>query len=572
VIVLSAAALSQGIGLLLLIPILEVAGVGSVRSSGAAGLVRSAVEAVGIPLTLGALLVVYVGVVAVAAALGAYQTVLVTRYRLEFVDDLRGRLYAAVARADWRHLLGLRQSDLLATLTVSVGWVGQGTLAVLKLATAAFVIAVQVAVAIRISPAITALAAATGALLTGLVWPLARRSRRLGGELVDSNKQVMGTVTGFLDGLKLAKAHGLEAGHVTTFDQAVRRTRRAQIEFARAQAVAAAVQLVVTALVLAILVWVAVERLQVPLAGLLVLAFIFMQLVPQMIAAQQNVQFVAQSLPSFEELLAVIESCEAAGEATAPVPAAGRRRVAIGSGVRLENVSFTYPGGAMALRDVSLEIASRRVTALVGPSGAGKTTLADLAVGLLRPSSGTVLVGGRPLAEGDLPGWRAVVGMIPQDPFLFHDTIRANLLWASADAEDADLWAALDLAAASGLVSSLPAGLESVVGDRGSLLSGGERQRIALARGLLRQPELLVLDEATSSLDTENELAVRDALTELRGRLTMLVIAHRLSTVSHADTIAVLDAGRLVECGPWTDLSARERGRFRLLIEAGAPG
>jgi ATP-binding cassette subfamily C protein len=209
-IVLSAAALSQGIGLLLLIPILEIAGVGSVHSSGgAAGLIRSAVEAVGVPLTLPALLIVYVGVVAVAAALGAYQTVLLTRYRLEFVDDLRSRLYAAVARADWRHLLRVHRSDLLATLTVNVGWVGQGTLAVLKLASLAFVIAVQVAVAIRISPAITALAAATGALLTGLVWPLIRRSRRLGGELVESNKQVMGTVTGFLDGLKLAKAHGL---------------------------------------------------------------------------------------------------------------------------------------------------------------------------------------------------------------------------------------------------------------------------------------------------------------------------------------------------------------------------
>jgi ATP-binding cassette, subfamily C, bacterial len=316
---------------------------------------------------------------------------------------------------------------------------------------------------------------------------------------------------------------------------------------------------------------VAVERLHVPLAGLLVLAFIFMQLVPQIIAAQQNVQIAAQSLPSFDELMAVTESCEAAGEAITPAPAVGRRRATIGSGVRFENVSFTYPGGAIAIRNVSLEIASRRVTALVGPSGAGKTTLADLAVGLLTPSSGTVLVGGKPLAEFDLQSWRAVVGMVPQDPFLFHDTIRANLLWARPDAEDADLWAALDLAAASGLVSSLPAGLESVVGDRGSLLSGGERQRIALARGLLRQPELLVLDEATSSLDTENELAVRDALARLHGRLTMLVIAQRLSTVSHADKIAVLDAGRVVECGPWTDLSDRERGRLRSLIEAGAP-
>ncbi len=561
------AAIGQGLGLLLLVPLLVVAGVsGSGSSGGLVGVTRDALAAGGVPLTVRAMLVVYVVVVAVAAGLAAYQSVLLTRYRLRFVDGLRSRLYAAVAGASWRHLLGVRQSDLLSVLTVSVGLVGQGTLAVLNLGVAACVVAVQVAVAVRISPVITGLAAATGAALMALVWPLVRRSRRLGAALIADNRRVLGSVTGFLDGLKLAKAHGLGPRHVAIFDETIRRSRRSQIDFATAGAVATAIQLIVTAVVLAVLVDFAVEAIALPLANVLVLAFIFTRLVAQITAAQQNVQTAAQALPAAQELLATVESCEAAAE-DPPGAAAGRRE--IGSGVRLERVSFAYPGGPEILHDVSIELTSRRTTALVGPSGAGKTTVADLVTGLLTPSAGIVAIDGRPLDGETLGAWRAAVGLAPQEPFLFHDTIRANLLWARGEANEDDLWAALELAMAAGLVAGLPDGLDTVVGDRGGRLSGGERQRIALARALLREPQLLVLDEATSSLDSEHELAIRRALAGLRGRMTMLVIAHRLSTVSHADAIVVLDGGRVVEQGGWEELSRRGDGRLRALIDAG---
>jgi ATP-binding cassette subfamily C protein len=219
---------------------------------------------------------------------------------------------------------------------------------------------------------------------------------------------------------------------------------------------------------------------------------------------------------------------------------------------------------------VSFELAPRQTTALVGPSGAGKTTLADLVVGLLVPAAGTITIDGRPLEGEDRARWRGSIAIAPQDPFLFHDTIRANLLWARPQASEQQLWAALGSAAAAAFVTALPAGLDTVVGDRGARLSGGERQRIALARALLREPELLVLDEATSSLDTEHELAVREALISLHGRVTLLVIAHRLSTVSHADAIVVLDGGRVAEAGTWPELAERDDGRLRSLITAGA--
>jgi ATP-binding cassette subfamily C protein len=183
------------------------------------------------------------------------------------------------------------------------------------------------------------------------------------------------------------------------------------------------------------------------------------------------------------------------------------------------------------------------------------------------PSGGRVLVDGVPLEAAGMASWRAQVGYVPQDTFLFHDSIRNNLLWAAPGVADEALWRALDAAAAD-FVRRLPRGLDTTVGDRGALLSGGERQRLALARALLRQPKLLVLDEATSALDSENEQLIQHAVDELHGRVAVLVIAHRLSTVRSADAIYVLDQGRVVESGGWEELMTRPGGRLRTLAFA----
>jgi ATP-binding cassette subfamily C protein len=562
----------QGLGLLLLVPLLDVAGVGGRHSAtgGLADIARSALATVGVSLTLGSLLVTYVILVAVAALLSAYATVRLLRYRLEFVDAVRERVFGAVAEAEWKHLLALRQSDVLSTMTLNVTWVSLGAQAILGVSITVVLVIVQLVVAVRISPVVTALAAATGAVLIAAVWPLVSRSRRLGRELMDNNRGVFAAMTGFLDGLKLAKAHALEAGHLSAFGQAIRRSRRSQIAFTTAQQTATAVQLTVTAVVLAVLIDLAVTRFHVALAGLLVVAFIFSRLVPQITSAQQNIQQIAQSLPAFGDLIEIIQGCEQELEAPA---VAGRSSLRLGRGISLQDVSFSYhDNGATVLHHVTLDIPSQHTTALVGPSGAGKTTIADIVVGLLEPASGHVLVDGRPREASERRAWRTKIALVPQEPFLFHETVRANLLWARPGASEDELWEALVTAAAADFVSQLPHELDTVVGDRGTRLSGGERQRIALARGLLRRPELLILDEATSSLDSENELAIRTALSRLHGRTTMLVIAHRLSTVSNADAVVVLDAGRVVETGSWPDLAARDNGRLRALIDAGSIG
>jgi ATP-binding cassette, subfamily C, bacterial len=194
---------------------------------------------------------------------------------------------------------------------------------------------------------------------------------------------------------------------------------------------------------------------------------------------------------------------------------------------------------------VSFDLPARTTTALIGPSGAGKTTLADLAVGLLSPSSGRILVDGIPLTGEAVAHWRDAIAMVPQEAFLFHESIRANLLWAHPEANELDMWQAVAIASAEAFVRQLPDGLDTVVGDRGARLSGGERQRIALARALLRRPALLVLDEATNSLDAGNETLILDALARMHGQVTMLVIAHQPSTIRDADQVITVDLGRV---------------------------
>jgi ABC-type multidrug transport system fused ATPase/permease subunit len=234
-------------------------------------------------------------------------------------------------------------------------------------------------------------------------------------------------------------------------------------------------------------------------------------------------------------------------------------------GVELKNVFFTYNGREQTLRDVQIIIEKGHMTALVGESGSGKSTITDLVLGLQIPEKGVVVLDGLDLGQWKQNSFRQRVGYVPQDPFLFNTSIRKNLLWSHNKATDEELWECCRIANADIFIKELPEGMDTVVGDRGVRLSGGQRQRIALARALLRRPELLILDEATSSLDTESERLIQKSIDHLvGGHMTMLVIAHRLSTIIRADMIYVLKKGRIIEQGSYTELLEKKGHFFQL--------
>ena len=292
-----------------------------------------------------------------------------------------------------------------------------------------------------------------------------------------------------------------------------------------------------------------------------------------------NIDYMS-AMVSFERLFEVLDLEPMIKESPSarPIPAGPAE-------LRFDHVEFSYPGAedvslasleavarlddtprTAVLHDVSFAVAPGTMTALVGPSGGGKTTISMLVSRLYDVDGGSVTINGVDLREASRASLNATVGVVTQDAHLFHDTLRTNLLFAKPDATDEEIARALSAAQIADLVASLPLGLSTVVGERGYRLSGGEKQRVALARLLLKAPHLLVLDEATAHLDTESEAAVQRALDETMHERTSLVIAHRLSTIRNADQILVVDGGRIVERGTHDELHARA-GLYRDLYE-----
>ncbi len=284
------------------------------------------------------------------------------------------------------------------------------------------------------------------------------------------------------------------------------------------------------------------------LVAFLLYVFYLMAPITQLVGAVTQYQVGAAAVARIQQALELPVE-EEATSSTAQSSRSGSASVAF------DRVRFRYRADLPDVHhDVSFDIPAGGMTAFVGPSGAGKTTIFSLIERFYDPSSGRVLVDGVDVRDWPLPALRGAIGYVEQDAPVLSGTLRENLVFAAPDASDADVRAAMATARLNGLVARLPDGLDTTVGHRGTKLSGGERQRVAIARALLRRPRLLLLDEATSQLDAVNEAALRDAVTDAARTTTVLVVAHRLSTVTMADRIIVMDAGRVQAVGAHAEL------------------
>jgi ATP-binding cassette, subfamily B, bacterial MsbA len=488
----------------------------------------------------------------------------VRSYLLSFVGervmaDLRLKLFAHLERLPLSFFNARRTGELVSRLTNDVGTVRGVVTSDISTAlsqTLTFAGALVLIVVTDWRLTLFMFALVPFVVLIGLVF--GRRLRKLSGAVQDQLAVATTVLEESIGGIRVVQSFTREPYEWTRYRDSIEHTVALALQRIRLSALFGPLISFLGFSAVASIFWFGGQEV---LAGRLTAGQLFMFLILTMTIAGSLAQFsglwtgLQEALGATRRLFEILDTradiADAPGAGPLP-PVEGR--------ITFERVSFAYADNHQApiLHGLSLDVPPGQVLALVGPSGAGKTTLVNLIPRFFDPLEGRICIDGHDLRGVQLESLRAQIGLVPQETLLFGGTVRENILYGRLDATEAELIEAATAANAHDFIQQLPQGYDTVVGERGVRLSGGQRQRVAIARALLKNPRVLLLDEATSSLDSESEGLVQEALERLMRGRTALVIAHRLSTIQNADRIAVLDKGQMVEVGTHAELLARD--------------
>lgn len=482
------------------------------------------------------------------------------------VTRLRSAGFGAIVNGDLSFIVGEGQGNLIALLTSQIGRAGAAIVQWVNQIASVIVIVVYVAILLVLQPWLTLITILAMGLISFIIRGNIRRSRTYGAEAAQLNNRAMSVVSERLGNIRLIKMRGQEDAETDHVTGVVRDLEMATVRISVARA---AVEITVDpALMLAAfgIIFVGVTYLGVSLASLGLFLFILLRLNQK----TKDYNGGKQNLSAFIDSLDIVHDSIARARAAHRIKGGALAFDKLQKAIELRDVGFSYGDETeerLVLRDVSMTIPAGSLVALVGRSGAGKSTLVDLIPRLRDATHGEVLIDGHPIREFELRGLRRKVGFMTQDALLFNTSILENLHYGLERVPSSEeVEAALEAAYCLEFIDELPDRLQTVVGDRGVRLSGGQRQRLALARVLLQDPDILILDEPTSALDSESEQYIQKALNQLMGSRTLIVIAHRLSTVQRADEIFVLEDGCIVESGTHQTLLDRG-GAYRKLFD-----
>lgn len=557
--------LTEAVSLTSVIPLLGLARVGSGGLQAGGKLGRLAVvvlERCGVSPTVTSLGAVVVGAFLVSTTLFLAQAYVGASLQTMYVYRWQRSLATAIFTARWEYFLRRRHGDLINALVTETKRLGGAFYETSMLLTGLVHSALFLAIAAALSGATTAILVCGGTILFLITRPLIGRAYLQGIGISRENAAFQSMAGEFVSGAKLLKATGTETEATRLLTETADRLRQHFVANAFDVQVGKGVFDFGAAAMGAGILVASQSILGTDPAVTLVILAIFVRLMPKLMGIQYSLQTMNVTLPAVELLQSLAADVEREAEALSsePLPEALRQGPLE---VSLRDLHVHYESVA-AVSGVDLDIPAGRCTAIVGGSGAGKSTLIDAVLGLVPAGRGTVRINGVLLAELPIAALRRRIGYMCQETVLYNASIRDNILWGSPERGEAALKEAARIAGVDRFVQQSRDGYDTSVGDRGALLSGGERQRLGLVRAVLGNPGLLVLDEATSALDAETERTVTDAVAALKGTTTVIIITHRLSSARIADTICVMEDGRIVEQGSWDDLVARG-GRFHEL-------
>lgn len=528
-------AVAEGIGLLMLLPLATMA-IGRGPTAGPLGRLSSILLFLPAPNRFAIVLALFVVAMALRSLLIFVRDRQLAGLEAGYEADLRLRAASTLAGRGWPFASTVGQAGMQSLLLNDVPRAGHAISQVQTLVVSAVMLGVQFILAALLSPVLSIVALGIVALASLLAVGWLRRGARSGLALIDSGEASTGSGFRLHAGLKAALAQGTVPQFLGEYRTSLARTRDEIARYAGDVAAARALAFTASALAAAVLLFVGYRLLALPFAVIVTSLILFARMAGPAQQLQQSLQQIAAYAPSFaaiESRLGGIDPLSAPLRTAEPLQ---------WSSLRAEDIAYRH-GKELGLRDASFTLAPGQWLGIGGPSGSGKTTLLDLVAALLEPQQGRLFVDGAALTGATREGWRACLAYVGQDGALFDDSIRGNLLADGVEADEAALWAALEMTGLRDRVRAFPAGLNQRVGERGSQLSGGERQRLAIARALLRRPGLLILDEATGALDPESEAAVIAELRNLHPRPAAIMVAHRPSTLSHCDIQGRVEEG-----------------------------
>jgi len=514
---------------------------------------------IGIPTNLMAMVLVFIGLFLLTAVVQIYGNKLILRTRYYLSKDLMTGFFRDIFDAKWLFFTISEQGKTFNTLSRELTGVGDGFTAIGGIFSNLIQVAIFMAIPLYISWKVTLLCLLFGGVVSLIFIYLSRYAYKLGLRNTQTSNVLTGLIYENISGAKLVLGYGNPQRMIEKINTAYDAHLKYEISS----------QLLVYTMTMAyrpigvVIVLVALltsRAFGVPASELAILLLSLLQIANAFSVLLANNTAISKIIPGYEQVQGLCALAREMKQGSGHLPFKGLTRQ-----LQLEQISFSYPGRAPALTKINMSISKGKIVALVGKSGSGKSTLIDLLMGFHTPSEGVVLVDEIPMTEMDINSYRRRIGYVPQESILFNMTIKENILWSWPDAGDDDIKEACHLANAHEFIEHLPQGYDTVVGDRGVRLSGGQIQRLALARALVRKPDILFLDEATSSLDSHSEQLIQKAIEAISGKTTMVVVAHRLATIKKADMIYVLDKGVLLESGNYEEL-CRQQGHFSDLV------
>ena len=511
----------------------------------------------GISFTVKTILIFILALFIIKAIVLFYTNDLTYKITTQYERDSRLELFKLMAETDWPHLAQQKIGHLDQLLTTYVTN-GAGLLSVISFLMLSLVnLLVYGLIIINISPTIAILVCVMGILLFFLFKPLFYKNNRISEKSASSYKKLSHYVNEHILGMKVIKSMSVEQEVVKNSMEHFDYMRKLSMGVYSARNITNSL-LQPMGIVLISGIFALFYKTEVFTFGsFAVIVYAIQRLFSQIQAVQSQIHGLSSGFPYLAEMLHHKEDALKNKEVNA-----GTKDFYFKNSLDFKRVDFSYGGDSDVISGINFSLKKGEILGLIGPSGAGKTTIVDLLLRLYQPQKGIIELDGADISGIKMKEWRTNIGYVPQEAFLINDTVENNIKFYDSSITDEDMISAAKMANIYGFIEEQPQKFQTAVGERGTLLSGGQRQRIALARVLARKPKVLILDEATSSLDNESELFIQKAIESLRGKITMLIIAHRLSTVMIADNLIILEKGKIIESGSPQNLLQDENTYF----------